>query len=84
MLNIDGVVKGNYRFSGYGCDLNRKWKSCKEQYQPEIVWIKNLIRETNRQRKVVMYIDMHGHSRKKNVFFYGCAEKGAKVNSKPK
>lgn len=20
-----------------------------------------------------MYIDMHGHSRKKNVFFYGCA-----------
>lgn len=19
-----------------------------------------------------MYIDMHGHSRKKNVFFYGC------------
>jgi len=21
-----------------------------------------------------MYIDMHGHSRKKNVFFYGCCE----------
>jgi len=20
-----------------------------------------------------MYIDMHGHSRKKNVFFYGCS-----------
>lgn len=29
MLNPDGVTNGNYRFSGYGCDLNRKWKSCK-------------------------------------------------------
>jgi murein tripeptide amidase MpaA len=29
MLNPDGVTKGNYRFSGYGCDLNRKWKVCK-------------------------------------------------------
>jgi hypothetical protein len=23
-----------------------------------------------------MFIDMHGHSRKKNVFFYGCAKNG--------
>lgn len=30
-----------------------------------------------------MYIDMHGHSRKKNVFFYGCAEKGS-GNTKPR
>jgi murein tripeptide amidase MpaA len=29
MLNPDGVSRGNYRFSGYGCDLNRKWKTCK-------------------------------------------------------
>ena len=29
MINPDGVIKGNYRFSGYGCDLNRKWKTCK-------------------------------------------------------
>lgn len=34
MVNPDGVVKGNYRFSGYGCDLNRKWKVCKEYFQP--------------------------------------------------
>lgn len=34
MLNPDGVVKGNYRFSAYGCDLNRKWKSCRENAQP--------------------------------------------------
>ncbi len=28
MINPDGVVHGNYRFSGAGYDLNRKWKSC--------------------------------------------------------
>ena len=26
MINIDGVVRGNYRFSAVGVDLNRKWK----------------------------------------------------------
>lgn len=34
-----------------------------------------------------MYIDMHGHSRKKNVFFYGCCERpegDAPINSLPK
>ena len=32
-----------------------------------------------------MYIDMHGHSRKKNVFFYGCVEKGStEANPRPK
>ena len=25
MLNPDGVVNGNYRFSAAGHDLNRKW-----------------------------------------------------------
>jgi hypothetical protein len=30
-----------------------------------------------------MYIDLHGHSRKKNVFFYGCCEK-ASDNIAPK
>ena len=44
MLNIDGVQKGNYRFSGYGCDLNRKWKTCKENNQPEIYFMRNLIK----------------------------------------
>jgi len=28
MINPDGVVKGNYRFSGAGYDLNRRWKHC--------------------------------------------------------
>ena len=27
------------------------------------------------ERKVVIYTDFHGHSRKSNAFFYGCAYK---------
>lgn len=27
MINPDGVVRGNYRFSTAGYDLNRKWKN---------------------------------------------------------
>ena len=30
-----------------------------------------------------MYMDIHGHSRKKNVFFYGCSPKGSQ-NPRPK
>jgi cytosolic carboxypeptidase protein 2/3 len=86
MLNPDGVTAGNYRFSGFGCDLNRKWRNCKESQQPEIYYMRELIRNLNRERKVIMYIDMHGHSRKKHVFFYGCCEKGedASATARPK
>ena len=27
------------------------------------------------ERKVLLYCDLHGHSRKKNAFFYGCSYK---------
>lgn len=72
MINPDGVVNGNYRFSGAGYDLNRKWKHTYQSSHPEIHFLKNMIKKINKQKKVLMYIDIHGHSRKKNVFFYGC------------
>jgi murein tripeptide amidase MpaA len=84
MLNPDGVIKGNYRFSGYGCDLNRKWRNCKPNQQPEVYLMREFLRTLKEEKKVRMYIDMHGHSRKKNVFFYGCCEKGDTVNVKPR
>src|SRR4051812_27866414 len=76
MLNSDGVLKDNYRFSGYSCNLKRKWRFCKENAQPEIYYIRELIKTLSKEKTVVMHINMHGHSRKKNVFFYGCCEKG--------
>jgi murein tripeptide amidase MpaA len=34
MINMDGVSRGNYRFSASGVDLNRKWKQPLEQFHP--------------------------------------------------
>lgn len=75
MLNPDGVIYGNYRCSLLGCDLNRKWLSPNKFLHPTIFYTKQLIRYTHWERRVILYCDMHGHSRKKNVFFYGCSYK---------
>ena len=40
MINIDGVVNGNYRFSASGFDLNRKWKRCSRKLHPEVFLLK--------------------------------------------
>jgi cytosolic carboxypeptidase protein 2/3 len=37
-----------------------------------------MIRKESGERSLRMFIDLHGHSRKKNVFFYGCCEGGQK------
>lgn len=48
MINIDGVVNGNYRFSASGFDLNRKWKKCSQKYHPEIFFLKEMILKTHK------------------------------------
>lgn len=72
MLNPDGVVQGNYRCSLLGCDLNRKWLQPNKFLHEGIYHSKQMIRYLNWERRVILYCDMHGHSRKQNVFFYGC------------
>lgn len=85
MVNVDGVVNGSYRFSAAGFDLNRKWKQCSEKLHPEIYQLKELIKKLQQEKEVIMFIDLHGHSRQKNVFFYGCCPKEqAWTNTKPK
>lgn len=69
MLNPDGVINGNYRCSLAGCDLNRRWKTPNKQLHPTIYHTKRLIKES---RDLVLFCDLHGHSRKQNVFMYGC------------
>ena len=75
MLNPDGVVYGNYRCSLLGCDLNRKWEKPNRLLHPTIFHSKQLIRHMHAERKVVLFCDLHGHSRKQNAFFYGCSYK---------
>ena len=77
MLNPDGVINGNYRCSLAGCDLNRRWKFPSKQLQPTVYHTKRMIKKVHTERTCVLYCDLHGHSRKPNVFMYGCDRKGA-------
>jgi len=75
MLNPDGVINGNYRCSLAGCDLNRRWKTPSKLLHPTVYYTKKLIKQIQDERGVVMFCDLHGHSRKQNVFMYGCNKK---------
>jgi murein tripeptide amidase MpaA len=72
MLNPDGVVYGNSRCSLLGVDLNRRWKSPSRLVHPEVFYTKRLITVFSEQHETAVYVDMHGHSAKKDVFMYGC------------
>lgn len=71
MMNPDGVINGNYRCSLAGCDLNRRWKFPSEMLHPTVYHTKKLISKISKERPLALYCDLHGHSRRKNVFMYG-------------
>ena len=64
MLNPDGVINGNYRCSLAGCDLNRRWKTPSKVIHPTIYHVKKLVKQLHNERSVVLFCDLHGHSRK--------------------
>ena len=43
MLNVDGVINGNYRCSLAACDLNRKFKDPSKVLHPSIYYTKQLV-----------------------------------------
>ena len=75
ILNPDGVIYGNNRCSLAGVDLNRQWKMPSKVLHPTIYALKLLMMAQRKVREISMYVDLHGHSRKYNVFMYGCDDK---------
>ncbi|XP_047631678.1 cytosolic carboxypeptidase 2 isoform X5 [Phacochoerus africanus] len=73
MLNPDGVIVGNYRCSLAGRDLNRHYKTILKESFPCIWHTRNMIKRLLEEREVLLYCDFHGHSRKNNIFLYGCS-----------
>ena len=80
MLNPDGVINGNYRCSLAAVDLNRVWDQPSRNLHPTIYHMKELVRSVLSEREVVLFCDIHGHSRKMGSFIYGC-DNGNKKNS---
>jgi len=72
MLNPDGVINGNYRCSLAGCDLNRRWKRPSKVLHPDIYACKQMCINFAKEREIQIFCDFHGHSRRKNIFMYGC------------
>jgi predicted deacylase len=72
MLNPDGVIHGNYRCSMMGTDLNRRYKDVHPLFYPTISSLKSILKSTHEDRCVLLFLDIHGHSKKKNAFIYGC------------
>lgn len=86
MINVDGVIIGNYRTSMSGNDLNRRYVKPDFRIHPEVCAIKQLCNDLiygpeeeakksdepeTLGEEIMAFVDMHGHSRKKNVFVYG-------------
>ncbi|XP_066439396.1 cytosolic carboxypeptidase 2 isoform X2 [Eleutherodactylus coqui] len=76
ILNPDGVIVGNYRCSLSGRDLNRNYRSMLKDSFPCIWHTRAMVKRLLAQREVLLYCDFHGHSRKNNVFMYGCNNRG--------
>jgi hypothetical protein len=71
MLNPDGVINGNTRCNLAGVDLNRQWIDPNKKLHPSIYHTKMMIKKFQEDREVFLVCDIHGHSRKKNIFMYG-------------
>ena len=82
MLNPDGVIVGNYRCSLAKADLNRVYRKPSKELFPTVWHTKQMI-ESFLQEKgtkdVIAYVDLHGHSRKHNIFTYGCHMPGCNL-----
>ncbi|XP_075998169.1 cytosolic carboxypeptidase 4 [Genypterus blacodes] len=76
MLNPDGVINGTHRCDLNREDLNRQWSKPDPVLSPTIYHTKGLLHYLNSVgRTPLVFCDYHGHSRKKNVFLYGCSVK---------
>ena len=71
MLNPDGVIYGNYRCSLLGVDLNRRWLSPSRILHPTIYYTKRMIKVLSETQEITLFVDLHGHSRKRDSFMYG-------------
>jgi len=73
MLNPEGVICGNSRCSITGTDLNRRWNAPDEILHPQVYYLKNLMKKLiAEKRTILVFCDLHGHTRKNSSFIYGC------------
>lgn len=50
MVNVDGVIYGNFRCDLAGSDLNRTWNNPSKLLQPQVYAIKKQIEQLQKER----------------------------------
>jgi len=72
MLNPDGVIIGNSRVNLGGVDMNRRWGASvlDRNVTPEVFMLKEYLQCL--KSRVLMYLDLHGHTKGEGIFFYAC------------
>jgi murein tripeptide amidase MpaA len=63
MINVDGVIYGNFRCDIAGYDLNRVWKSPYQSIHPQITGIKTELEKINERNGIALFLDLHTHSK---------------------
>ena len=63
MINMEGVLYGNYRTNFSGIDLNRKWRNSNKNYEPEVCAIKSYLQSIDQVNPIALILDLHGHSK---------------------
>ena len=58
-----------------GDDLNRRWRTPDPVLHPAIYHTKGVMSYVRKvlAKQIFLFCDFHGHSRKKNMFVYGCS-----------
>ena len=72
MVNVDGVIYGNFRCDVTGVDLNRRWRDPSRIFHGHIYELKKRINTLNKKWNISLSLDLHGHSKKYNIFCYSC------------
>ena len=72
MVNPDGVIIGNNRVNLGGVDMNRRWGSniMDKNVTPEVFMLKEYMSRYKNQ--ILMFLDLHGHTKGDGIFFYAC------------
>ena len=69
MINIDGVINGNYRYNIFGKDLNRYWNEPDKNLYPELIALKNFF---SVNKPIYFFCDFHGHAGISSCGVYSC------------
>lgn len=67
-MNPDGGVLGNHRTNAAGVDLNRAWLEPDEETSPEVL----CVREKMKELGVDCFLDVHADERNPYIFAAGC------------